>query len=140
EAYNLLNNLTVYYDGSVFADKAKIELGLLELARDKYLEAKQLFKAVGEKRKDDIGAEAQFYYGQTLFEQGMTNDAILALVRVRSVFSRYDQWYTRALLKLGECYTVLGDKRTARDMYRAVLKRHKNDEFGKEAKRKLRRL
>jgi len=140
DAYNELNNLTVYYDGIVFADKAKIELGLLELARDNYDNAKELFKLVGEKRKDDIGAQAQYYYGMALLDEGNIKDAVLAFVRVRSVFSRYDEWYTKALLKLGECYVKLGDKRTARDMYRAVIKRHKNDDYGKEAKRKLRRL
>lgn len=140
EAYKELNDLTVYYDGSVFADKAKVELGLLELARSNYENAKSLFKTVSEKRKDDIGAEAQYYYGSALFDEGNINDAISALVRVRSVFSRYDIWFTKALIKLGDCYAKIGDKRNAREMYRAALKRHSKDDLGKEAKKKLRRL
>jgi len=140
QAYEELKNITVYFENSVFADKSKLELGLLELARNKFESAENLFKEVGEKRNDDIGAEAQYYYGNALFEQAKYTDAISALVRVRSVFSRYDIWYSKALIKLGDCYVKIKNKKNARAMYRAVLKRHKNDELGKEAKSKLRRL
>ena len=140
EAYKTFNEVIIYHDGTIFADKAKIEIGLLELERRAYESAEKFFKEIGTKRTDDIGAKGQYYYGLTLFEEGKIIDAISAFVRVRSVFSRYDEWYTKSLLKLGDCYMQLGDKKNAREMYRAVLKRHPKDEYGKEAKWKLRRL
>jgi tol-pal system protein YbgF len=139
-AYETYNNIITYYDGSIFATKSKIELGILELASQRYENAELLFKDVGESKTDDLGAKAQYYYGVTLFEEGKINDAISALVRVRSVFSLYDEWYTRALIKLGDCYVELNQKGQARDMYRAVLKGHKNDDFAKEANKKLKSL
>ncbi len=138
--YETYNNIITYYTENLFADKAKFELGYLEMKRKGYRNAELMFGELGSKRNDDIGAMAQYYYGVTLLEQEKVNDAITAFVRVRSVFGMYDEWYTKSLLKLGECFTITGQKKQARDMFRAVIKRHPNDELGKEAKRKMRKL
>jgi TolA-binding protein len=139
-AYETLNDLSKNYNESLFADKAKVELGLLELKRGGYENCELLFREVGNDRKDDIGAQAQYYYGVALFEQGKTDDAISALVRVRSVFPGYVEWYTKSLLKLGDCYIKINDKKNAREMFRAVLKKHNNNEFANEANEKLKSL
>ena len=136
----LNDQIIKYYDSSIFSAKAKIELGLLELNRKSFENADMFFKELGEKRTDDIGAQAQYYYGVSLFEQNKMTDAITALVRVRSVFSGFDEWYTKSLLKLGDCYVELRDKKQAREMYRAVIERHKTGELTQEAKRKLNKL
>ena len=139
-AYDSFDEIITYYVETIFAAKAKIELALLEIERKDYANAGILLRELGENRTDDIGAQAQYYYGLSLFEQGKTTDAISALVRVRSVFAGYDEWYSKSLLKLGDCYSKLNDKNNARDMYRAVIQRHKNDELGKEANQKLEKL
>jgi TolA-binding protein len=139
-AYETFDEIITYYIQSIFAAKAKIELALLEIDRKDYANAEILLRELGENRTDDIGAQAQYYYGYSLFEQGKTTDAISALVRVRSVFAGYDEWYSKSLLKLGDCYVKLNDKSNARDMYRAVIKRHKSDELGREANQKLEKL
>lgn len=140
DAYETLDFILNYYDGTLFADKAKVELGVLELERGGYENAEILFSELGAKRTDDIGAKAQYYYGVTLFEQEKLNQAISAFVRVRSVFGAYDEWFTKSLLKLGDTYVKLDDKKNARDMYRAVISKHKNDDYGKEAQQKLNNL
>ncbi len=140
KAYNSLLAVTEIYPGTIFSDKAKIELGIIELARKNYKKAGDLFREIAGSRKDDVGAKAQYYYGESLFEQDKIEDAIAAFVRVRSIFSAYDEWYTRALIRLGDCYSLLNDKKNAREMYSAVLKRHRSDKFGAEAKSKLKKL
>lgn len=140
EAYKTLDQIVTYYEGSVFAAKAKIELSVLEISRKNYDNALILLKELAEKRLDDIGARAQYLIGLTYFEQNNMNDAIIAFVRVRSVFSGYDEWFTRSLLKLGDCYVKLNDKQQAREMYRAVINRHKTGELAQEANRKLKQL
>jgi len=139
-AYETFDEVVTYYVQTIFAAKAKLELALLEIERKDYTNAGILLRELGENRNDDIGAQAQYFYGVSLFEQGKTTEAISALVRVRSVFSGYDEWYSKSLLKLGDCYVKLNDKNNAKDMYRAVIKRHKNDELGKEANQKLGKL
>ncbi|MCZ7601521.1 MAG: tetratricopeptide repeat protein [Melioribacteraceae bacterium] len=140
DAYETLDYIINYYDGTLFADKAKVELGVLELKRGGYQNAELLFSELGAKRTDDIGAKAQYHYGLTLLEQEKLNQAISAFVRVRSVFGTYDEWLTKSLLKLGDIYVKLNDKNNARDMYRAVLQKHSNDEWGREARNKLNSL
>ena len=137
EAYEVFNNIIQYYDGTLFADKAKVELGVLEYNRGGYDNSEMLFRELGASRTDDIGAKAQYYYGLTLLAQDKVQEAITAFVRVRSVFGTYDEWYTKSLIKLGDCYVELGDKQNAREMYQAVLQRHRGDKLGSEAQSKL---
>ena len=140
DAKPIYEQIITYYDGSIFAAKSKVEIGKLELHKKNYADAQLLFKDVGEKRTDDIGAQAQYYYGVLLLEQNKIEDAITALVRVRSVFGAYDEWFTKSLLRLGDCYIKLKDKKQAREMFRAVLIKHESGEFADEAKKKLRQL
>ena len=67
-------------------------------------------------------------------------EAVTALERVRLVFSAYDEWLTKSYLKLGECYTKLEQFDKAKEMYRAVLSKHRGNVFGQEAQNKLREL
>ncbi|MCK9281936.1 MAG: tetratricopeptide repeat protein [Melioribacteraceae bacterium] len=140
DAYNLYAQIINYYDGNIFASKAKIELGVIELNNKNYENAGLLFKEAGENRLDDIGAQAQYMYGLTLFKSGDYKEAITALVRVRSVFGAYDEWFTKSLLLLGDCYVKLNDKKQARDMYKAVMIKHNSGPFYKEANQKVKAL
>ena len=139
-AYNTFSEIIKYYDKTLFSAKSKIELGKMELDAGRYPNAEILFGEVAQNRTDDIGAQAQYYLGATLFEEKQYEDAISALVRVRTVYASYDEWFIKSLLKLGDCYVQIKDKKNAREMYRAVAKRHPNDEYGKEAKSKLKKL
>ena len=67
-------------------------------------------------------------------------EAITELIKVRSVYSLYDEWYTKSLLLLGDCYVINGAKGDAADMYKAVLKRHRKNQYAEEAKEKLDKL
>ncbi len=140
DAYNTFNKIVSDFSGNVFVEKAKVELGLIEMQRNNLDAAQKYFKEVAEGRPDDIGAAAQYYYGVSLFNQNNIPDAITALVRVRSVYASFDEWYSKSLLMLGDCYVKMKDKKQARDMYRAVLTKHPTGDFAKEAKRKLNQL
>jgi len=139
-AYKIFTNVLYEYPESIFAEKSAVEIGIIELARRNYKTADDLFKSVFEKRSDDIGAKAQYYYGESLLEQGQIQDAISAFVRVGFVYSAYDEWVTRSLLKLGDAYLALGDKTKAREMYQGVLRRHRTGDFAAEAQKKLKGL
>lgn len=140
DAYSVFEQIVNNYEENVFSEKAKVELGLIEMQRNNLDKAVQYFKDVAERRPDDIGAQAQYYSGVVLFNQNKITDAITALVRVRTVYSAFDEWYTRSLLKLGDCYVKIKDRNQARDMFRAVLSKHPTGEFAQEARKKLRQL
>jgi TolA-binding protein len=139
-AADVYDEITMYYKNSLFADKAKFELGILLLNQTNYNDAERSLRELSETRSDDLGAKAQFYYGEALYQQKKLSEAITAFVRVRTVFSGYDEWLTRSYLRLGDCYIELNDNTRAAEMYRAVLSRNKGDQFGEEAQKKLRAI
>jgi TolA-binding protein len=138
EAENVFTDVIQKYSGTIFAEKSKLELGIIALDGKQYEAANPYFQDLAENRTDEIGAQAQYYYGVSLFNQNNINDAITAFVRVGTSFPAYDEWVTWSCLKLGDCYSKLKDNQRAKEMYRVVLLKHKNDDYGKEAKAKLR--
>ena len=139
-AYQAFNEVLKKPDASLFYHKAELELGLLELARGNFENAFELFDDVSKNRNDDIAAQALYFKGVAQFDQENYNEAIETLIRVRSLYASYDEWYSKSLMKLGDTYTEIGDKKSASEMYKGVLKKHPRDLMGKEAKEKLNSL
>jgi TolA-binding protein len=140
KAYDTFSELAFYHRETLFADKAKFEMGLIDLFAGRYETADGHFMEIAEKRFDDLGGKAQYHYGLSLYQQERFTEAISALVRIRTVFPGYDEWLTKSYLLLGDCYVELGDKRQAIEMYRVVVTKHKGDQFGEEARKKIRDL
>ncbi|MCP5063955.1 MAG: tetratricopeptide repeat protein [Ignavibacteriae bacterium] len=139
-AYQAFNEVLRKPDASLFYHKAELELGLLELARGNFENAFELFDDISKNRKDDIAAQALYFKGVAQFDQENYNGAVETLIRVRSLYASYDEWYSKSLMKLGDTYVELGDKKNASEMYKGVLKKHPRDLMGKEAKEKLKSL
>lgn len=140
DAYDSFDEIIIYHKGSIFADKARIELSIIEIDAMRYSNAEKNLQAVLSVRNDDIAAKAQFYLGIVYFNQQKIQDAITQFVRVLNRFANYDEWVTKAYLKLGECYEKLKDNKKAKEMYQTVLETHRGDEYGKEAQARLRNL
>jgi TolA-binding protein len=140
KAYGTFEELAMYHRETVFADRAKIEMGLIDLATSRFVEADKNFLDVAVSRTDDLGARAQYHYGLSLYEQGKYSDAVSALVRVRTVYSQYEPWLSRSYLLMGDCYVKMNDKRQAEEMYRVVVTKHKGNELGEEARQKINKL
>lgn len=139
-AYDIFDEIIQYYGETVFADKSKFEIGLIEYSAKRYDNSIMYLRAVSETKTDEISAKAQFYVGMSLFEQGKINEAISAFVRIRTVFSYYDEWLSKSTLMLGDCYRKLNDKEKAKQFYRDVIAKHRGDELGKTAQKKLREI
>jgi TolA-binding protein len=140
EAYSVFEEVVMYNPGTVFGDKSKFELALIDIAARRFLNADEYLTSLSENRTDDLGAKSQYYLGQSLYDQGKYNEAITALVRVRTVYSRYEEWLMRSYLLLGDCYVKLNDNRNAAEMYRAVLAKYSGTAIGNEAQQKLRKV
>lgn len=139
-AYDVFEEVAMYYPTTIFADKAKLEMGLIELKKKRFENADKLFLELVTKRTDDIGAKAQYSYGVSLLDQGKTQNAITAFVRVINVYQLYDEWMVKSYLRLGDAYLKMNDKNKAKEMYRTVISTHRGDEYGKEAQQKLRSI
>lgn len=140
EAYEVFDEVIQYYPRTIFSDKSKIEAGMIELSAKRFDNAVMYFRILAESRSDDLGAQGQYLMGLAYFEQKKYTDAITSLVRVRTIFSSYEEWLTKSYLLLGDCYYELKDLDKAREMFRTVLSKHKGDMFGQEAQNKLRAI
>ena len=139
-ASQIFNQIIQNYDGTIFAEKSKLQLGLISMRAKQYADAQPYFQDLAQNRTDDIGAQAQYYLGESFLEQKDYDDAITAFVRVGTIFPAYDEWVTKSYLKLGDCYADTKDFSRAKEMYRIVITKHKGDIYGKEARTKLRKL
>lgn len=140
DATSTFEQVANFYISSIYSSKSKVEIGKIELSRNNYDKAQFYLREIAENSLDDLGAEAQYYLGLVFFNQNKIEDAITHFVRTRSVYAAYDEWYTKSLLRLGDCFIKLNDKKQAREMFRAVLIRHSNDAFADEAKKKIKGL
>jgi TolA-binding protein len=140
EAYSVFEDVVIYYPGTVFGDKSKFELALIDIAAKRFSNADEYLTALSENRSDELGAKSQFYLGQSLYDQGKYKEAITSLVRVRTIYSRYEEWLMRSYLLLGDSYVKLNDKRNAAEMYRAVVTKYSGTPIGDEALQKLRKV
>ena len=140
QAGNVFDEVIQNYDGTIFADKSKLEMGILAITTKQYENAEFYLKLLVDKRTDDLGAKAAYYLGFSLFEQKKFNEAILNLDKVRVSFTSYDEWVTKSLLLLGDCYVQIKDFNKAKEMYRAVVIKHNSDAFGQEARVKMQEL
>lgn len=140
KAYDIFDEVVIYHDKNIFADKARIELGIIEMNSKRFDNALKYFTQLTLSRTDDIGAKAQYYQGMAYLLQGKNQEAITAFVRVTNLFSSFDEWVAKAYLELGTTYEKIGDKEKAKEMYRIVLSKFKTDEYGKEAQKRLRKI
>lgn len=139
-AYGVFQDVVQNYSENIFADKAKFELGLIDLAGNRYANAVFYFANLAESRTDDIGAKAQYYLGVTYNEEDSIQNSIQAFEKVRSIFSAYDEWLTKSYMELGDIYAKQDSLDKAKEYYRAILAKHRGDQFGKEAQTKLRQV
>jgi len=139
-AYDLFDEIAMYYSQNIFGDKSKIELGIIELNSKRFENAIKHFQAIVQKRTDDLGAKAQYHLALVYYDQNKINDAITALVRVVNVYPSYEEWNAKSYLKLADCYIKNKNSEKAKEMYRTVINKYRGTEYANEAQMLLRRV
>jgi TolA-binding protein len=140
DAYESFSEIINRLPKSIFAEKSKLELGIIDLSLKRYDKAYELLNNLAKSRTDDIGAKALYHIGVALYEQKKFSQAIEELNRLRNFFSRYEEWVINATLLIGDCYSELKEKRKAEEMYRLILTKYKGTQYAKQAQEKLRKL
>ncbi len=139
-AYDQFDKVINEFVGNQFADKSYIEKGKIELQNRRFDQAIKAFMSVSLRRDDVIGAEAQYMLGVAYFEKGENKDAITAFVRVESVFAEFNDWLAKAYLKLSDVYAKMKENKKAISILEKLIEKHPDDDYGKEAKKKLKDL
>lgn len=122
------------------ADRSRLGLVRLALAEKQPVQARTLAQQVATSRTDELGAEAQFLVGEAWSAADDWKQATTAYLRVRYVFTSYQEWIHRAMLGLGQAYDRSGDKAKARETYRELIQRGPEAVLKAEAVRRLEAL
>jgi TolA-binding protein len=78
--------------------------------------------------------------GTTYFRERDYGRASEWFARVREEFAGVEDWYTLSMLALGECYEQLQQKKEAIDAYTTVAELRPDDDYGKTALARVKRL
>jgi tol-pal system protein YbgF len=87
-----------------------------------------------------LSAESQYRIGEIRMRQEKLEDAVTAFIAVKENFAGIEDWFTLALLNMGECYERLQQNEKAIETYQAISTLRPDDDFGKTAKRRLKQL
>jgi len=139
-AYDLFDDVILYYANTVFGDMAKLEKGVIEFEAKRYDAALGYFRDVVSKRNDENAARAQYMIGEVFFKQSKLNDALTAYTRGLNTFPNFQEWVLRSHLRIGMIYEQQGDKNKARESYRVIIATDKNSSVGKEAQQRLNKI
>ena len=93
-------------------------------------------------RTDQPSVVANVLYdlGTTYFREKNYPKASESFMRVREEYAGVEDWYTLSMLALGECYEQMQQKNQALEAYMTVAELRPDDDYGKTAAARVKRL
>lgn len=90
--------------------------------------------------KPQFASNALYDLGTIYLRAKRYEEAAAQYELVRQEYAGYEDWYTLSLLALGECYEILVRSKEARDVYEVISRLRPDDDFGKTAVARIKRL
>lgn len=116
--------VAMYYRGKRQVDSMRYHLGILATRVDVPL----------------LAANALYLIGESFVRDNQQVEAIKIFERVREDFAGNEDWYTLSMLGLGEAYEAVGRTDDAKDVYRTISTLRPDDDYGKAALARLKRM
>lgn len=116
--------VAMYYRSKLMFDSALVHFSIL----------------AKEEGNPTLASEAQYRLGEIYMRLNNCDKAIEEFKIVKENFTGYEDWFSLSLLNLGECYEKINKPELAREMYQIIEGLRPDDDFGKTAKSRLRRL
>lgn len=87
-----------------------------------------------------IASEATYRIGELQLKMGNTEEARKQFEIIQDKFAGYEDWFSLAMLSLGEIYERMGRKDEAKEIYIMIQQIRPDDEFGKTASMRLKKI
>lgn len=140
-AMNLFRQVADDYPGEEYSDQSRWKIAMHLRSKSLNDSARTEFKKIVDGMSNpDIAAEAQYRIGELFFRDEMYEEAVAEFLKFKENYSGYDQWYLLTLLNMGEAYEKLEKYEEAREVYQSLQALSPDSDYGKTAKRRLRRL
>ncbi len=130
------------YPNDDYSFNLKIKIGGFLRRLGQFQEAVQQYRRLLPLADGDAAAEIQFYIGETYFESGQFEKAIVEYLRLKytSIKTKFP-WRTTAVYKAGICYMRLRQYPRARKLFEWVVRMEGSGSiFGKSAQEKIREI
>lgn len=129
------------YPATEYGDQARYQLASHYRAMRQYDSARAELAVLIRTSPDAlIRANALYDIGDSYARERQWPQAIEFLERIRTEYAGVEDWYTLALIGLGTCYEQLAQPDKAKEVYGAVAQLRPEDDFGKTAIARLKRL
>lgn len=92
------------------------------------------------KGNPEIASESRYRVGEIYLRDNKPDSALIHFEIVKEKFSGMEDWFSLSLLSLGEIYEGKSMKDKAMEIYNAILSLRPDDDFGKTAKQRLKRM
>ena len=133
-AQRMLKRVLEEYPQSEIIYRAQLALGKLYYNTSQFAEALNEFRLIVTKQKNEIAAEAQYWIGQTLFQQQKYTEAAVEFLKVKYLYPGYVDWVVRAIYQAALVNEKQKRYGEARLLYQTIIKQFNNKEFQKKAK------
>ena len=106
---------------SEFVVMATLYKGRAAFAKGMYEEATAAFTRTTEIAQDANGAEAQYYLGQLLFNQGLNSESNEALYKVPERYAGYAEWLDKAFLLVADNFIAMEEYFQAKATLESII-------------------
>lgn len=129
------------YAGSEYGDQSRYQIAMHHRKLKQYDSARYHFSLLAQRVDFPLlAAEAWYRIGELYVREKKHEDAIIAFRSVRDLYAGNEDWYTLSLLGMGEALEQLGRSTEAIDAYMVVSEIRPEDDYGKAAQARLKRL
>lgn len=140
-ALNGFTKVSTKFPSSEFGDQSLYRIAMYWRVRGQFDSARTHFSKLAIREENPlVAAEAQYRIGELYLRERKHNEALTAFTTARDKFSTVEDWFTLSMLGLGECYEYLGQIDAAKDVYATLQELRKEDDYGRTAAARLRRL
>ncbi|HRP01167.1 MAG TPA: tetratricopeptide repeat protein [Candidatus Kapabacteria bacterium] len=140
-ALNLFLNVHNKYKDYDWGDQSIYRIAMHYRANGQYDSARTYFNIISDiKDNPKISSEARYRIGELYFRDKDYENAIKNFIIVKDNYEGFEDWYSLALINLGESYEKTNNIDSAKEIYNTLEIIRPNDDFGKTAKSRLKRL
>lgn len=140
-AIEIYREIAYKYKKLDYGDQSRYRLAMFFRGRGDNDSARYHFMILSSVEENPtIASEAQYRIGELWMREGNYYKAIDAFKKSRDEFSGYDDWYSLALLGLGEAYEKIEMWAEARENYNTLIEWRPDDDYGRTAKTRLDRI
>lgn len=141
KAMNIFRYTSRTYPKTEYADQSYYRIAMYHRSRNNLDSSRMIFEILANSYESPfIAAEAQYRIGELWIRQENCEKAIESFKLVKERFLGYEDWYSLALLSMGECLEKQNKNIDAIDIYREIIALRPDDDFGMTANRRIKHL